>query len=184
MVGDLKLAPMSTQAEKQKKQDEADRRNSLSALASNVPALTKLALGRKGFAEASLIGEWATIVGADIARLCIPVKMRLPRAKKDEKPAVGSVPANVAGGTLTLRASPSASLEVQHLKPRILERIQRYFGYPLITELKIEIGDRKKAANPRRPLLSPLGPTDLSHVKDPEIREALARLGEARAKRR
>ena len=179
---------MSTQAEKPKKKVEADRRNSLSALASNVPALTKLALGRKGFAEASLIGEWATIVGADIARLCIPVKMRLPRAKKDEKPAnavsTGAVPANVAGGTLTLRASPSASLEVQHLKPRILERIQRYFGYPLINELKIEIGDRKKVTKPRRPLLAQMGRPDLSTVKDPDIRDALERLGAARAKRR
>jgi hypothetical protein len=175
---------MSTQAEKPKKKTETDRRNGLSALASDVPALTKLALGRKGFAEASLIGEWATIVGADIARLCIPVKMRLPRQKKDEKPVAGAVPANVAGGTLTLRASPSASLEVQHLKPRILERIQRYFGYPLINELKIEIGDRKKATKPRRTLLAPMGRPDLSAVKDPDIREALERLGAARAKRR
>jgi len=178
---------MSTQAEKPKKTVNADRRNSLSALASNVPALTKLALGRKGFAEASLISDWAMIVGADIARLCIPVKMRLPRAKKDEKPA-GAVSANVApnvpGGTLTLRASPSASLEVQHLKPRILERIQRYFGYPLINELKIEIGDRKKVAKPRRPLLAAMGQPDLSRVKDPDIRAALERLGAARAKQR
>ena len=174
---------MSTQAEKPRKKEEADRRNGLSALASNVPGLTKLALGRKGFAEASLIGEWATIVGADIARLCIPVKMRLPRAKKDEKLA-GTIPANVAGGTLTLRASPSASLEVQHLKPRILERIQRYFGYPLISDIRIEIGERKKVSKPRRALLAPLAQTDLSGVNDPDIREALARLGAARAKRR
>ncbi|WP_374384342.1 DUF721 domain-containing protein [Dongia sp.] len=174
---------MSTQAEKPKRKDEPERRNRLSALASNVPALTKLALGRKGFAEASLISEWTVIVGEDIARLCIPVKMRLPRPKKDEKP-VGAVPANVAGGTLTLRASPAAGLEVQHLKPRILERIQRYFGYPLINDIKIEIGERKKAAKPRRPLLAPMGPPDLSRVTDPDIKAALERLGAARAKRR
>lgn len=182
MARDLRLGAMSTQAEKRKK-EEPTRRNRLSALASNVPALTKLALGRKGFAEASLIGQWAVIVGEDIARLCIPVKMRLPRPKKDATPA-GAVPANVAKGVLTLRASPAASLEVQHLTPRIVERIQRYFGYPLITELKIEIGDRKKAANVRRPLLAAITPPDLSGVKDPDIREALARLGAARAKRR
>jgi hypothetical protein len=178
---------MSPQAEKPKKKDEPERRNRLSALASNVPALTKLALGRKGFAEASLIGEWATIVGEEIARLCIPVKMRLPRPRKDEK-AAGAVPANVAanvaGGTLTLRATPAASLEVQHLKPRILERIQRYFGYPAITEIRIEIGERKKAAPKRRPAgAGAVSLPDLSTVADPEIREALRRLGAARARR-
>lgn len=180
---------MSTKAEKPTKKDQADRRNSLSALAANVPAITKLALGRKGFAEASLVSEWAIIVGDEVARLCVPVKMRLPRPKKDEKgAAAGSVPPNVApnvaGGTLTLRASPAASLEVQHLKPRILERIQRHFGYPAITEIRIEIGERKKApARARKPGTVPAKAPDLSRVEDPDIRAALERLGAARAKR-
>lgn len=178
---------MSTKAEKPGAKESAERRNRLSALASNVPNLTKLALGRKGFAEASLIGEWPTIVGEDVARLAIPVKMRLPRPKKET--AATAAPTGIApnvqsGGTLTLRASPAASLEVQHLKPRILERIARYFGYPAITEIKIEIGDRKKApAKARRPLGAPPAQPDLSKVTDPEIREALRRLGLARARR-
>jgi len=191
---------MSAQEEKPKTKAEpspkeapgesAERRNRLLALATAVPNLTKLALGKKGFAEASLIGAWPTIVGEEIAGLAIPVKMRLPRATKEghaERPT-GAVPANVApnvpGGTLTLRASPAASLEVQHLKPRILERITRYFGYPAIKEIKIEIGDRKKAPpKARRPAAGPVAQPDLSKVTDPEIREALQRLGAARAKR-
>jgi hypothetical protein len=184
---------MSAQEEKPKaKIEQPERRNRLSALASNVPHLTKLALGRKGFAEAGLIGEWPLIVGEEISRLAVPVKLRLPRPKGDkgagDKAAVAVTPdriaPNVAGGTLTLRASPAASLEVQHLKPRILERITRYFGYPAITEIKIEIGDRRKAApKPRRPAAGPATQPDLSKVTDPDIREALRRLGAARAKR-
>lgn len=177
-------------APKEAPRESAERHNRLSALASSVPNLTKLALGRKGFAEASLIGAWSTIVGEDIAGLAIPVKMRLPRPAKDpakEENAgrpTGLVPANIAGGTLTLRASPAASLEVQHLKPRILERITRYFGYPAIKEIKIEIGDRKKAApKAKRPAGTPPSQPDLSKVTDPEIREALRRLGAARARR-
>jgi hypothetical protein len=179
---------MSAQEEKPKaKADQPERRNRLSALASNVPNLTRLALGRKGFAEAGLIGEWPLIVGEEISRLAVPVKLRLPRPKGD-KAAVAVTPdriaPNVAGGTLTLRASPAASLEVQHLKPRILERITRYFGYPAITEIKIEIGDRRKAApKARRPASGPATQPDLSKVTDPDIREALRRLGAARAKR-
>ena len=178
---------MSAQEEKPGKKIEAERKNRLSALASSVPNLTKLALGKKGFAEASLIGEWPTIVGEDIARLAIPVKMRLPRARqgsagKDEMPA-GTLAPNVAGGTVTLRASPAASLEIQHLKPRILERIQRYFGYPAITEIKIEIGERKRTPSKSRPPGRGLvAQPDLSNVADPDIREALRRLGAARAK--
>jgi hypothetical protein len=184
---DKKAKPKSAPSPKEVPGESAERRNRLSALASTVPNLTRLALGRKGFAEASLIGAWPTIVGEEIARLAIPVKLRLPRAKS-EKTAAPAIPSavtpNIAGGTLTLRASPAASLEVQHLKPRILERITRYFGYPAIVEIKIEIGDRRKAApKMRRPAPGPAGPLDLSKVSDPEIREALQRLGAARAKR-
>lgn len=169
--------------------EQPERRNRLSALASSVPGLTKLALGRKGFAEASLIGEWPLIVGPEIARLAIPVKLRLPRPKgaKAENAVPANIAPNIAGGTVTLRASPSASLEIQHLKPRILERITRYFGYPAITEIKIEIGDRRKASQPAQkagPKASaPAFQPDLSKVTDPDIREALRRLGAARARR-
>ena len=180
---------MSAQEEKPKTRiAPAERRNRLAALAGSVPGLTKLALGRKGFAEASLIGDWPLIAGPEIARLALPVKLRLPRPKtrpKSGETTAGAVPANVAGGTLTLRASPSASLEIQHLKPRILERITRYFGYPAITEIKIEIGDRSKAAPPARRLVgtAAAAPADLAKVTDPDIREALRRLGVARARR-
>lgn len=156
------------------------RRNYLSALARDVPALTKLALGKRGFAEADLVGRWAEIVGADIARMALPVKLRLPRARSEE--TKGAVTPNVSGGTLTLRCSPAASLELQHLKPRILERITTYFGYPAIREIRIEIGDRKRA-KPLQRSGPPARPADLSGVSDPDLRDALQRLGAARSRR-
>ncbi|MBL8710972.1 MAG: DUF721 domain-containing protein [Rhodospirillaceae bacterium] len=158
------------------------RRNRLSALASDVPALTKLALGKRGFAEADLIGQWARIVGPDLARLALPVKLRLPRHKA-MAPGGGGVAPNVAGGTLTLRASPAASLEVQHLKPRFLERIATYFGYPAVSEIRLEIGDRRRPPAPRK-AAAEAPPPDLGTVSDPEIRAALQRLGAARGRQR
>jgi hypothetical protein len=160
--------------------EKPERRNRLSALASDVPALTKLALGKRGFAEADLIGQWARIVGPDLARIALPVKLRLPRAKPE--PNAGGITPNVAGGTLTLRTSSAASLEIQHQKPRILERIATYFGYPAVTEIRIEIGDRRRPA-PKRPAGKPAAFPALDNVADPDLRAALERLGAARARR-
>lgn len=171
---------VSGKEEKAKPDRSPDRRNYLSALARDVPALTKLALGKRGFAEADLVGRWAEIVGPETARLALPVKLRLPRPKSEA--AKGAVAPNVAGGTLTLRCSPAASLELQHLKPRILERITTYFGYPAIREIRLEIGDRKRP-KPVRRSSGPATPPDLSRVTDPELREALQRLGAARQRR-
>jgi hypothetical protein len=183
MAPDLKLSGMSAKEEKAKGKApirETERRNRLGALAGEVPALTKLALGKRGFAEADIVGQWARIVGPELARLALPVKLRMPRAKAE--PMAGAIAANVAGGTLTLRTSAAASTEVQHLKPRILERIATYFGYPAVTEIRIEIGDRRRPV-PARRNTAPAAPPDLGRVTDPELRAALQRLGAARARR-
>lgn len=169
--------------EKNSGDKSTDRRSRLSALASDVPALTRLALGKRGFAEADLVSQWAAIVGDDIARLALPVKLRLPRppagGAKTPQSDAGIAP-NVSGGTLTLRASPAASLEVQHLGPRILERVAAYFGYPLIREIRLEIGERRRRTSRKR-MLSTGPEPDLPQVADPDLRHALQRLGAARA---
>jgi hypothetical protein len=85
------------------------RRSGLKSLGAHVPAITRAALGRKGFAEAGLLDHWREIVGEDLARLAQPVKLAFPRAKR-------------TGGTLTLRCGGAAALEIQHLAPLILER--------------------------------------------------------------
>lgn len=160
-----------------KKGQPPERRSRLAALASDVPGLTRLALGKRGFAEADLISHWATIVGPDLARMAVPVKLRLPRPKAPAQDT-GIAP-NIPGGTLTLRTSPAASLEIQHQKPRILERISAYFGYPLIADIRLEIGDRRRAAPVKRKLSTGPEP-DLGQVADPELRAVLQRLGAAR----
>lgn len=178
---------MGAKEEKAKagKPAEPSRRASLSALARDVPALTRLALGKRGFAEADLISRWPGIVGPELAALGMPVKLRLPRQPAPDALPGKPVP-NRSGGVLTLRASPAASLELQHLKPRILERIATYFGYPAISEIRVEIGDRRRPSKPARtpaPLGSGGSGPDLTAVGDPELRAALERLGAARTRR-
>lgn len=168
-----------------KEEKPATRRNRLSALASDVPGLTRTALGRKGFAEAGLIGAWASIVGPEIARLALPVRLRFSPPPSGEK-GTGETGGENRGGILTLKASPAASLEVQHMKPRIIERISAYFGYPAVSVIRIETADRQRMRKPARKDSVPIsgsGVPDLSRVEDPDIRAALERLGAARARR-
>ena len=79
-------------------------------IATLVPKLTRKALGKYGFSYAGLITEWETIVGANIARASTPEKLTFPHNKRDS-------------GVLRLRAESGATLEIQHLEPQILERI-------------------------------------------------------------
>ena len=153
------------------KPEPKPRRNYMVALAAEVPALAKEALGSRGYAEAGLFTHWAEIAGASLAASSLPIKLSFPRGKRDE-------------GTLTVRCGGSAALELQHLAPSILERINGHFGYRAVARLKIEQGAvaRRNVAPPPPPLtrVEQQAVTDATAtITDPEIRASLSRLGTA-----
>ena len=153
------------------KPEPKPRRNYMVALSVEVPAIAKAALGSRGYAEAGLFTHWAEIVGASLAASSLPIKLGFPRGKRDD-------------GTLTVRCGGSAALELQHLAPSVLERINGHFGYRAVARLKIEQGavSPRKVAVPAPPLTR-LEQNDVSAsvapVADPEIRASLSRLGTA-----
>ncbi len=153
------------------KPEPKPRRMGMVALAAEVPAIAKQALGSKGFAEAGLFTHWAEIAGAALAASSLPIKLAFPKGKRED-------------GTLTVRCGGSAALELQHLAPSVLERINQHFGYPAVARLRIEQGAvaRRKAAAVAPPLTS-LEQGEIARavesVTDGEIRGTLARLGTA-----
>ena len=64
---------------------------------------------RRGFTEASLLADWATIAGPALARRCQPLR-------------VEHAPGRRSGGTLLLQIGGGAALEVQHQAPQLIER--------------------------------------------------------------
>ena len=168
------------------------------AVASLVPAITRKAFEKHGFAAASLITDWARIVGADLARLTRPERLKWPRAV--EKFAdTAETESGRPGATLTLRVDPAAALDVQYRKAQILERINAYFGYRAVCELRLiqagsdeEFGDaaetaRASAARASSPRTTPSRATpstsaNLSGIDDDALRAALERLAASIAK--
>ncbi|MGD8810343.1 MAG: DciA family protein [Gammaproteobacteria bacterium] len=147
------------------------------AVSALIGPLTKRALGKHGFASASLISDWATVVGAELAASCHPLKLAFPPGKRD-------------GGTLHLRVSGGAALEIQHVTPQLIERINGHLGYPAVARLKLEQGPVARGSAPRRPRPAPAPkPMPARHwdgmdeITDPALRESLERLGAAVAAR-
>lgn len=138
-------------------------------------ALTRAAFARYGFAYADLIAQWPAVVGEDIARWSEPERIKWPRQTGDERKQ---------GGTLVIRTTPGRGLDLQHETPRIIDRINSFYGYPAIAAVKIRQGALSRKAPPSR-ALPPLDPgqkaaleTRLTEVADPELKEALRRLGQ------
>ena len=100
-----------------------------------VPKLTKQVFQRHGFATASLITDWPTVIGPDLAAKCQPVKLKWPRTGQAQSVAVGDT--ERPGGTLQLAVEPAFALEIQHRLGLIQDRINCHYGYRAVDRIRI-----------------------------------------------
>ena len=109
---------MSADTSREQQSKGVNRRYGRSrSIADHLKPLTRRAFGKRGFADGDMITDWPAVIGPDLARLTAPERIVYPRGKR-------------AGGTLHLRiASGSIAVELQHLLPLLLERINGHFGY-------------------------------------------------------
>jgi len=134
------------------------------------------AFAKQGFASVELVTRWPEIVGAEIAAHSQPEKIQWPRT-----PQARNAP---EPGTLLLRVEGPAALEIQHLSGVILERVNQFFGWQAVGNVRLRQAPLSRRAEPRPPPASdPAAMTriaaTLPEIKDEKLRQALARLGAA-----
>jgi hypothetical protein len=136
----------------------------------------------RGFATAALLAEWPAIVGAELAEFTMPDRVAWPRRQESgeaETPARGR---RGEGAVLTLRVDGPRAIEVQHRAAQILERVNLYFGYRAITEMRILQAPVARAAArpaPEEQASEPYALPPSAGIEDEKLREALSRLGSA-----
>lgn len=149
--------------------DETARRNWPEVIARS-DTIAAAAFARAGFRDPTLVLRWADIVGPEVARFAEPFKL-------SESPA---------GGVLTLRAEPAASVFLQHQTRALCERINAFLGRPAVARLRFVHG--ALAARPERmprPLLPAAAPAaDPVHsFAGPDLlKAALVNLARARTR--
>lgn len=164
----------------------APRRNSfgVKSLSSFVPSLTRKAFERYGFSAAVLITEWAEIVGPDLAVATSPERLRWPKLPPGAG-AVEDAEQGRPGATLFLKVEQGKALDIQYRSRQIVERINAYFGYRAVADLRIVqvpmLGDANGRMRTPPPTLGTLPkagppPAEVLEVKDPELRAALERM--------
>lgn len=124
-----------------------------------VPKVVAAAFEKYGFHTAEIMTSWETIVGADLARLTRPEAIKWPRGAKAR--VASEDDARAAGATLILASNPAFALEVSYRTQEIIDRINRYFGYRAIAQLRVvqtpnvenpAIGERSNRSAVAKPL--------------------------------
>jgi hypothetical protein len=153
--------------------DTERRSHGLRAVAASVAHVAGPALKKRGLAQGRLLTDWAEIVGPKLAEQSRPEKL---------------VPAKGAdgGGTLEIRVSGPWAVELQHLAPVLIERINRYFGYEAVGRLRLVNAPLSGSPPPARPAAAARDAAAeaaldaaLAGIEDEALREALAGLGRA-----
>jgi hypothetical protein len=143
-----------------------------------VPALGKT-LAARGFAAADVVLAWQDIMGERLAEVTEPVLLEWPRAARSGRASLDTGKA----ATLVIRVEGAFGLEVQHLAPLILERVNAYFGWRCAEKLVIRQGHVRRKAKAARHLEAPdpeaveRGRALANGVAEGSLREALAGLG-------
>ena len=134
----------------------------------------KDAFAKQGFAATELVTRWPEIVGPEIAANCAPEKIQWPRPYdgEDQQP-----------GTLHLRVDGPTALEIQHLSGPILARVNQFFGWQAVTDLRIRQAPLRRREAPAAPVADTEAAEriagTITEIADDDLRTALGRLGAA-----
>jgi hypothetical protein len=156
------------------------RHSGARAVGSFLPALTTKAFQRYGFSTVALITEWPAIVGGELARSTAPERVKWRRGVETVDEEGGDAQrSSRSGATLVLRVDGAQALKVQYEARQIIERINAYFGYAAIAELRLIQAPAAAAARHDTPAKVPAAPLtrEVSAIAHPGLRDALARLG-------
>jgi len=143
----------------------SERRPGFRAAGASVSRVVGPIVARQGGGIlARLKAEWAAIIGPGLAAVTWPEAL--------------------VHGTLRLRVTSSKALEVQHRIPLVIERVNLFFGREAVTRLALVQGPLPLPAPLPPEPARPLRPGDaaaldrqLAPIENPELRDALARLG-------
>lgn len=165
------------------------------AVGSFLPKLTQKAFERYGFPAAAILTDWSRIVGPELAAFTRPERLKWPKGTAAVNEDGTADPGNgPSGGTLILRVDGPRAIEIQYKATQLVERINAYFGFRAIAELRILQAPLPRHANPvnrwapSRSKASPPKPRDVIGQTDTRddnpLAIALARLGTAVSARR
>ena len=151
------------------------------AIGSYVARALDPAARARGFATTALLTDWPAIVGRELARFTMPDRVIWPRRREEEvnMPARGR---KAEGATLVLRIEGPRAIEVQHRSGQILERVNGYFGYRAVTEMRFlqaPIARVRKERRAQRPPLPAYSLPASAGIENETLARALSRLGAA-----
>ena len=130
-----------------------------------LPRGVKGILKKSGYNYSEIISKWNILVSRDISNCCYPKSIKMTQGNK--------------GGTLILSVERGNEIDIEYSKKEIINKINSYFGYKLINEIRLQTFN---SANKKEIEKSTLNKSSkkfnekINEIKNKDIRDSLSQL--------
>ena len=136
-----------------------------------LPRGVKGILKKNGYNYSEIVNKWHLFVGKDVSNFSYPKSIKMKKGDQD--------------GTLIIAVKRGNEITVEYSKSEIINKINAYFGYQLIKEIRLEAfnSENKKLRN--KNILGKIPQNfenKIKEIKNKDIRNSLSELLDAMKK--
>ena len=128
-----------------------------------LPRGVKGVLKRNGYNYSEIISKWNMLVGKDISSCSYPKSIKMKKGDSN--------------GTLVLAIKRGDEINIEYSKREIINKINSYFGYKLINEIKLQtINSESRKTKNTLGKFSKNFEKKINEIKNKNIRNSLSQL--------
>ncbi|HJO77396.1 MAG TPA: DUF721 domain-containing protein [Pelagibacteraceae bacterium] len=137
----------------------------LRSFGNTLPRSVKGILKKNGYNYSEIINKWNMLVGKDISSCSYPKSIKMTKGN--------------ANGTLLLAVKRGNEITVEYSKKEIMNKINSYFGYQLINEIRLQTFNSEIKKRENRNTLGKFTKNfekKVNEIKSKNIRNSLSQL--------
>jgi len=130
-----------------------------------LPRGVKGILKKNGYNYSEIISKWSTLLGKDISNCCYPKSIKMK--KRD------------SNGTLILQVKRGDEIQIEYSKKEIIDKINSYFGYKFIDEIKLQSFSDKNQKKKKSDVIEKFSDKfqeKINEIKNESIKNSLSQL--------
>ena len=137
----------------------------LRSFGNTLPRSIRGILKKNGYNYSEIISKWNLLVGKNISNFCYPKSIKMTRNNKI--------------GTLILAVERGNEIDIEYSKKKIIDKINSYFGYKLINEIRLQTFNSVIAKEKGKNIInmsSKKFKEKINEIKNKDIRDSLSEL--------
>tara|TARA_Y100000590_G_scaffold282743_1_gene318073 strand:+ start:218 stop:700 length:483 start_codon:yes stop_codon:yes gene_type:complete len=150
---------------RQKNKESKTYVQGLRSFGNTLPRGIKGILRKNGYNYSEIINKWSLLVGKEISNYSYPKSIKMSQANKN--------------GILILSVQRGNEINIEYSKKEIINKINSYFGYKLVSEIKLQTFNTTSKKEKKKNILEKHSKNfekKISEIENKDIRNSLTQL--------